>query len=246
MARIGELSKRYGFSVIEDASHAIGGRYRERPVGSCDFSDMTVFSFHPVKIVTTGEGGMVLTNRRDLYEKLVRLRSHGITRDPALMEAPPDGPWDYEQIELGFNYRITDIQEALGVSQVKRLDVFVARRQELAGRYNTMLKDLPLVIPACDAHADSAFHLYVIRLQLDDIKKSHRQVFEELRARGIGVNVHYIPVHTQPYYRRLGFKQGDFPMAEQYYREAISLPLFYALTENEQDQVVRALREVLA
>lgn len=246
MARIGELSKRYGFAVIEDASHAIGGRYRDRPVGSCDFSDMTVFSLHPVKIITTGEGGMVLTNRRDLYEKLVRLRSHGITRDPALMEAPPDGPWDYEQIELGFNYRITDIQAALGASQLTRLDAFVARRQELAKRYNTLLKDLPLTIPACDAQAYSAFHLYVIRLQLNAIKKSHRQVFVELRACGIGVNVHYIPVHTQPYYRGFGFKQGDFPIAEQHYREAISLPLFYALTENEQDQVVRALREVLA
>lgn len=246
MARIAELSERYGFTVIEDASHAIGGRYRNRPVGSCDFSAMTVFSFHPVKIVTTGEGGMILTNRPDLHEKLLRLRSHGITRDPALMEGGSDGPWYYEQIALGFNYRMTDIQAALGTSQLSRLDAFVARRHEIASRYNVLLKDMPLMLPSCDADAYSAFHLYVIRLKLDQLTKSHRQIFDELRACGIGVNLHYIPVPSQPYYRRFGFKDGDFPQAEQYYREAISLPMFYALTDHEQDQVVRALHEVLA
>jgi UDP-4-amino-4,6-dideoxy-N-acetyl-beta-L-altrosamine transaminase len=246
MARIAELGKRYGFAVIEDASHAIGGRYRDVPVGSCAFSEMTVFSFHPVKIVTTGEGGMVLTNRRDLYEALLRLRSHGITRDPAMMEGESDGPWYYQQIELGFNCRITDMQAALGSSQLQRLDEFVARRHELADRYDSLLTALPLTLPSRHPDAYSAFHLYVVRLHLDAIGKSHRAVFETLRERGIGVNLHYIPVHTQPYYRKLGFKTGNFPVAEQYYREAISLPLFYRLTETEQDRVVQALQELLA
>jgi UDP-4-amino-4,6-dideoxy-N-acetyl-beta-L-altrosamine transaminase len=246
MARIGELAQRYGFTVIEDASHAIGGSYREGKVGACAFSDMAVFSFHPVKIVTTGEGGMVLTNRRDLYEQLIRLRSHGITRDPAQMEGAPDGPWYYQQIELGFNYRMTDMQAALGASQMRRLDEFVTRRHHLAQRYDHLLAGLPLTTPWRDPQAHSALHLYVIRLRLDLIGKSHAQVFAELRERGIGVNLHYIPVHTQPYYRRLGFKAGDFPAAEQYYREAISLPMFYGLSEAMQDQVIAAVQEVLA
>lgn len=246
MEAIAGLGKRYGFSVIEDASHAIGGRYRDTRVGSCAFSDMTVFSFHPVKIITTGEGGMVLTNRQDLYEKLVRLRSHGITRDPRFMEGESDGTWYYQQIELGFNYRITDIQAGLGSSQMKRLDEFVARRLYLAERYDTLLRELPLTLPWRQADAYSSFHLYVVRLHLDAIGKTHRQVFEGLRQEGVGVNLHYIPVHTQPYYRRLGFEPGDFPQAEQYYREAISLPLYAGLSDNEQDRVVQALKEVLS
>jgi UDP-4-amino-4,6-dideoxy-N-acetyl-beta-L-altrosamine transaminase len=246
MARIRALGKQYGFAVIEDASHAIGASYRGAPVGSCAFSDMTVFSFHPVKIVTTGEGGMVLTNRRDLYDRLVRLRSHGITRDLAMMESAPQGAWDYQQVELGFNYRITDLQAALGASQLTRLDAFIARRRYLAARYDRLLEGLPLACPGGGQLASSAWHLYVVRLRLDALRKDRRQVFDELRARGIGVNVHYIPVHTQPYYRRRGFAAGDFPMAEQYYREAISLPLFYTLNDAQQDQVVAALREVLA
>jgi UDP-4-amino-4,6-dideoxy-N-acetyl-beta-L-altrosamine transaminase len=246
MARIAALSERYGYTVIEDASHAIGGRYEDTRVGSCMFSDMTVFSFHPVKIVTTGEGGMVLTNSKDLYDKLIRLRSHGITRDPDLMEDESDGPWFYQQIELGFNYRMTDMQAALGASQMTRLDEFVTRRHHLARRYNVALGDLPLMPPAAIPAAYSSFHLYVIRLRLNELKKTHRQIFEELRRRGIGVNLHYIPVHTQPYYRRLGFKQGDFPVSEQYYREAISLPLYYGLSDAQQDKVVAAMHEVLA
>lgn len=245
MERIAELSKRFGFAVIEDASHAIGGRYRDNPVGSCVFSDMALFSFHPVKIVTTGEGGMLLTNRKDLYEKLQLLRSHGMTRDPHLMDCEPDGPWYYQQVALGFNYRMTDIQAALGVSQLTRLDEFVARRRHLADRYDALLSELPLKLPWRHPDSYSAFHLYVIRLYVDESHRSHRQVFEALRERGIGVNLHYIPVHTQPYYRRFGFKAGDFPEAEQYYREAISLPLFYGLTEAMQDQVIAAMREVL-
>jgi UDP-4-amino-4,6-dideoxy-N-acetyl-beta-L-altrosamine transaminase len=246
MAKIRELSRKYGFTVIEDASHAIGGRYRDRKVGSCAFSDMAVFSFHPVKIVTTGEGGIVLTNRQDLYERLLRLRSHGITRDPRLMDGEPDGPWYYQQIELGFNYRMTDIQAALGASQMQRLDQFVSRRRQLAERYDESLKDLPLILPWQHPDAYSAFHLYVVRLEFAAIEKTRRQVFEALRQKGIGVNVHYIPVHTQPYYRGLGFKPGDFPHAEEYYRGAISLPLYAALSDGEQDQVIRALREVMA
>ncbi|OWW21317.1 UDP-4-amino-4,6-dideoxy-N-acetyl-beta-L-altrosamine transaminase [Noviherbaspirillum denitrificans] len=244
MAALGELARRYALTVIEDASHAIGAYYRGKPVGSCAHSDMTVFSFHPVKIVTTGEGGMVLTNREDLYERLKLFRSHGMTREAHLMDKEPDGPWYYQQVALGFNYRMTDLQAALGCSQMLRLDAFVARRRALAARYDGLLAGLPLTLPWQHPDGASSFHLYVIRLQLDRIRKTHRQVFEGLRERGIGVNLHYIPVHTQPYYRQFGFKQGDFPVAEQYYREAISLPLFYGLTDADQDRVVEALAEV--
>jgi UDP-4-amino-4,6-dideoxy-N-acetyl-beta-L-altrosamine transaminase len=244
MARIAELGQRYGFAVVEDASHAIGGRYRDTAVGSCAFSDMTVFSFHPVKIITTGEGGMILTNRQELYEKLLRLRSHGITRDPRLMDGAPDGPWYYQQIDLGFNYRITDIQAGLGASQMRRLDEFVARRRYLGERYDALLRDLPLTLPWQHPEANSARHLYVIALKEASGDK-RRQVFDELRAKGIGVNVHYIPVHTQPYYRTLGFLPGDFPEAENYYARAISLPLYPGLSEADQDFVVAALKQVL-
>jgi UDP-4-amino-4,6-dideoxy-N-acetyl-beta-L-altrosamine transaminase len=246
MEKIAQLSAKYGFRVIEDAAHGIGGRYQGEPVGSCQFSDMAVFSFHPVKIITTGEGGMVLTNKEDLYEKLIRLRSHGITRKVELMREESHGPWYYQQLELGFNYRMTDIQAALGASQMQRLDEFVKRRRFLAERYNQLLQDLPLVLPWQHPDTESSWHLYVIRLKLDKISKTHRQVFEELRQAKIGVNVHYIPVHTQPYYKQLGFKWGDFPQAEQYYREAISIPLYYGLTENDRERVVNTIREILA
>jgi UDP-4-amino-4,6-dideoxy-N-acetyl-beta-L-altrosamine transaminase len=245
MQAIGALARQYGIKVIEDASHAIGASYKGAPVGRCQFSDMTVFSFHPVKIVTTGEGGMVLTNDRALYEQLLLLRSHGITRSPEAMQNAPDGPWYYEQTTLGFNYRMNDLQAALGASQMGRLGQFVERRQALARRYDELLAGLPLVLPATIADASSATHLYVVRLKLDVIAATHREVFDGLRARGIGVNLHYIPVHTQPYYRALGFAPGDFPLAEQYYREAISLPMFAGLDDEAQDQVVAALHEVL-
>lgn len=245
MAQIRDLAEAYGITVIEDASHAIGGRYQNGTIGSCQFSDMAVFSFHPVKIITTGEGGMVLTNRADLYEKLIRLRSHGITRDPALMQAESHGPWYYQQLELGFNYRMTDIQAALGLSQLQRLDEFVQRRRYLADRYDRHLPGLPLHTPWQHPDTASSWHLYVIRLQLAQISLSHRQVFDKLRQAGIGVNLHYIPVHTQPYYQQLGFRWGDFPEAERYYREAISLPLYYGLTDDQQDHVIHTLTEVL-
>jgi len=244
--RILALSRKYGFTILEDASHAIGARYQDNPVGSCLFSDMAVFSFHPVKIITTGEGGIVVTNREDLYEKLIRLRTHGITRNPELMQGESHGLWYYQQLELGFNYRITDIQAALGASQMQRLDEFVSRRRHLAARYNQLLSDFPLVLPWQHPDTESSWHLYVIRLKLDEIGKTHRQVFEELRAAKIGVNLHYIPVHTQPYYQNLGFKWGDFPQAEQYYQEAISLPIYYGLSDENQDQVGAVLRNILS
>lgn len=246
MRAIRELSRRYGFVVIEDASHAVGAHYAGRPVGCGEFADMTVFSFHPVKIVTTGEGGLVLTNRPELAERLRRLRSHGMTRDPAQMNEPSHGPWYYQQVELGFNYRITDMQAALGLSQLDKLEGFLARRRALVARYQTLLADLPLTLPTLQPDAESAWHLYVVRVQTEGLSVSHRDVFEGLRAAGIGVNVHYIPVHLQPYYRDLGFKPGDFPEAEAYYAQAISLPMYPAMTDEQQDYVVDQLRRLLA
>ncbi|WP_263218076.1 UDP-4-amino-4,6-dideoxy-N-acetyl-beta-L-altrosamine transaminase [Pseudomonas atacamensis] len=245
LRKIAELAVRYNFTVIEDASHAVGASYAGRPVGCGEFAAMTVFSFHPVKIITSAEGGMVLTNRPVLAERLRRLRSHGMTRDPEHMTEPSHGAWYYQQIELGFNYRITDLQAALGLSQLGKLDEFVARRRELAARYDQLLAYLPLTLPSAQPEAESAWHLYVVRVQVERCNLSHRQVFEALRAAGIGVNLHYIPVHLQPYYRELGFAEGDFPEAERYYAEAISLPLFPLLSEAQQDQVVEQLRRLL-
>jgi UDP-4-amino-4,6-dideoxy-N-acetyl-beta-L-altrosamine transaminase len=245
MDKLVELAQEYGFALIEDASHAIGGKYKGVPIGSCRFSEMTVFSFHPVKIITTGEGGMVLTNRKDHYEKLIRLRSHGITRDPYLMTGKIHGPWYYQQIELGFNYRMTDLQAALGNSQFARLDHFVQRRHVLAMHYDKAFADIHVTLPWQHPDTYSSYHLYVIRLKLGMIKSSHRLIFEALRQAGIGVNLHYIPIHTQPYYQRLGFKSGDYPNAEHYYQEAISIPLFYDMTEKQQDYVITTLRRVV-
>src|SRR3990167_317448 len=245
MQAIHSLGQRYGFKIIEDASHAIGGKYQDEFIGNCRYSDITVFSFHPVKIITTAEGGMVLTNSAELADKMALLRSHGITRDPALMTHEADGPWYYQQIDLGFNYRMTELQAALGVSQMERLDQYVARRHQLAERYNDLLADLPVTIPWQHSDSFSGLHLYVIRLQLGKLQKSHRQVFESLREQGIGVNLHYIPVHTQPYYQRMGFNQGDFPQAESYYAEAISLPMFQTMSDEQQDLVIAALRRAV-
>lgn len=247
MAPIGELAQRYGFKVIEDASHAIGGRYRGTPVGACEHSDITVFSFHPVKIITTAEGGMCMTQDAKLAERMGLYRTHGMTRDPELMSgAPVPGPWYYEQIALGYNYRMTDLHAALGLSQLERLEEMVARRHDLARRYDELLAELPLQLPWNHPDSYSGLHLYPVRLRLDEIQRSHREVFEELRARGVGVNLHYIPVHTQPYYRALGFEPGMFPEAERYHETAISLPMFPTLTEEQQDEVVRTLGAVLA
>ena len=245
MAEIYRHAKEHNITIIEDASHAIGAEYQGDRIGSCKYSDMTVFSFHPVKIITTGEGGMVLTNDKTLYERLILYRSHGITRDPAKMTHEADGPWYYQQIALGFNYRMTDIQAALGASQMTRLDEFVARRRALAARYGELLKNLPLHTPYVLEGANPSWHIYIVRLALDQIGKTKQQIFEEMKERGIMLNLHYIPVHRQPYYEKLGFRQGDFPESEKYYEEAFTLPLYYELTNEEQEKVVETLKKVL-
>jgi len=242
MKSIASLSRQYGFRIIEDACHAIGGRYKNKSIGSCLYSDITVFSFHPVKIITTAEGGMAVTNDKNLADKMALLRSHGITKDSDKMMQSMDGPWYYQQIELGYNYRMADIQAALGISQLNKLDDFVRRRQQIALRYNQLLINLPVQAQFHPDMCYSGMHLYVIRIQTQRIKKTHRQVFEEMRAAEIGVNLHYIPIHTQPYYRAMGFKGGDFPEAERYYTEAITLPLYPNLKQEQVDSVVEALK----
>jgi UDP-4-amino-4,6-dideoxy-N-acetyl-beta-L-altrosamine transaminase len=242
---IWDLAQAYGFRVLEDASHAIGASRNGEPVGSCHWSDVTVFSFHPVKIITTGEGGMALTNDDVIARKMAMLRTHGITREASQFVHPSSGPWYYEQQMLGYNYRMTDIQAALGRSQLVRLDGYIERRNILAQRYNHMLKDFPLQLPTVQSENRSAFHLYVVRLKDNATPKTHRQVFDELRQRGIGVNLHYTPVHLQPYYRDLGFVPGQYPEAEAHGDEAITLPVYSMLTDQQQDQVVHALKAVL-
>ncbi len=242
MAAIHALGERYGFRIIEDASHAIGGRYRDEPVGNCRYSDVAVFSFHPVKIITTGEGGMAVTKNAELAGRMGRLRSHGITRDPALMAGDSDGPWDYQQIELGFHYRMTDIQAALGLSQMQRLDEFVTKRRVIAAHYDEQLAPLPVTTPYQHPEQRSAYHLYPIQVR---DAATRREVFQALRDASIGVNVHYIPVHTQPDYQQFGFGWGDYPEAEGFYQRAISLPLFPMLSSKEQKQIKQTLAENL-
>lgn len=246
MQAIHALSKQYGFKIIEDASHAIGGRYQNAPIGRGLFSDITVFSFHPVKVITTAEGGMAVTNDDQLAQRMRLLRSHGITRDATQMTHVPDGPWYYEQIALGFNYRMTDVQAALGVSQMSRLDTYVARRHTLAQRYDELLADAPLTTPWQHPDGYSGLHLYVVKLDLHRIKRTHREIFEALRAADIGVNLHYIPVYRQPYYeQRYGNRTQAFPQAESYYAQAISLPMYPTLSEADQDRVTQTLRKAL-
>lgn len=237
MEAIHALSQKYGFRLIEDASHAIGGNYQGGKVGNCQFSDITVFSFHPVKIITTGEGGMAVTNDLELVKIMARLRSHGITRYASEMTHVPDGAWYYQQIELGFNYRMTDLQAALGLSQMKRLDEFVTQRHVIAARYDELLSNSRIVTPWQHPDSYSGLHLYIVRVPSD----SHRALFDNLRAGGVGVNLHYIPVYRQPYYERMGFKREDYPEAERYYAEAISLPMYPGLTEEQQHEVGRQL-----
>lgn len=237
MAGMAALAAEYGFRLIEDASHAIGGRYEDAPVGNCRYSDIVVFSFHPAKIVTSGEGGMCMTNDAALAARMALLRSHGITRDAAEMTHAPDGPWYYQQVDLGFNYRMTDIHAALGLSQFTRIDSFVARRNELAARYDAAFARTKLGLQRVPAEAMSARHLYVVRVPAG----KHDAVFSAMRVGGVGVNLHYIPVHLQPWYQRLGFRAGQFPQAERYYGEAISLPMFPTLTDSQQDHVVATL-----
>jgi len=239
MEAIYQLSLEYGFKIIEDASHAIGAKYKGDPVGSCTYSDITVFSFHPVKIITTGEGGMAVTNNNQLYAQMQRLRSHGITRDPSEMTHAPDGPWYYQQLELGYNYRMSDIHAALGLSQLKRLDEFVERRHHIAKIYNELLRDSNFVIPYQTNDSYSSFHLYVVKT------KNHKEVFERLRNNGIIVNLHYIPVYHHPFYQKQDFNRSDFPETENYYSTAISLPIFYGLTDEDVKMIVDIVKSPL-
>ncbi|WP_318522657.1 UDP-4-amino-4,6-dideoxy-N-acetyl-beta-L-altrosamine transaminase [Photobacterium leiognathi] len=245
MEKIYQLSQEYGFKIIEDASHAIGGKYHGQPIGNCQYSNITIFSFHPVKIITTAEGGAALTNDLSLAQKMDLYRSHGITRNPELMTQKPDGDWYYQQVALGYNYRMTELQAALGVSQMKRLEPFVLARHHLAERYNQLLQNLPITLPYQLEDTYSGLHLYVIRLKLEEISLTQKDVFDALREKGIGVNLHYIPVHSQPYYKQMGFNFGDFLEAEKYYQEAISLPMFHGMTEEQQDEVINVLTKIL-
>lgn len=249
MEKISNLSKQYGFSIIEDASHALGGQYQEKNIGNGQYSDISTFSFHPIKNITTGEGGMAVTNNPQLAEKMRRLRSHGITGDPALMTHSKDGLWYYQQIELGFNYRMSDVHAALGISQLKRLDEFIANRRSIAKRYDQALSGLSLQLPSKSKmnsdYSSSAYHLYIIRLQNSQEKNDRKTVLEALRDKDIQAHVHYIPLHTQPYYQQFGFKEGDFPEAEKYYSEVMTLPIYSAMSNAEQDTVVRELKTEL-
>jgi UDP-4-amino-4,6-dideoxy-N-acetyl-beta-L-altrosamine transaminase len=242
MERIGALGRYFGFRVVEDASHAVGARYLDRMVGCCAYSDIVVFSFHPVKIVTTGEGGMCLTNDPDLADRMRLLRSHGITRDESAFARPSDGPWDYRQIMLGFNYRMTDFQAALGAAQFGHLDNFLKRRRAIAALYDTALTSLPVVRPKPRPNTHSSWHLYIVQVAA----QVRRAVFEYMWSKGVGVQVLYIPVHRQPYYERLGFRAGDFPNSEQYYARSFTLPIFPTLTEREQKFVIETLADALA
>jgi UDP-4-amino-4,6-dideoxy-N-acetyl-beta-L-altrosamine transaminase len=246
MVGIHSLSQKYGFKIIEDASHAIGGKYKNEAIGNCRYSDIVVFSFHPVKIVTTGEGGMALTNNQELAERMQRYRSHGITTDAIKMKPrPADEIWNYQQIDLGFNYRMTDIHAALGLSQMNRLDEFVSKRQQIAKRYNTELDGLALQIPWQHKDCYSSYHLYPIRIKLGKTKQTQRKVYDALQFAGINVNLHYIPVYRQPYYEGMGFKAGYCKEAEKYHSDVLSIPMYPTLSDEEQCKVIFELKRVL-
>ena len=247
MAVIHTLSQKYGFKIIEDASHAIGGKYKNEPIGNGRYSDITVFSFHPVKIITTGEGGMAVTNNATLAKQMRLLRSHGISNaEEDMQPRPPEEIWNYQQIDLGFNYRMTDIQAALGISQMRRLDGFVAKRHAIAKRYDELLTDMPITRPWQQKEGYSSYHLYIIRLKLNETNKTQRQAYNALRAAGILVNLHYIPVYRQPYYVAIGYKMGYCLEAEQYHQQVLSIPIYPSLTDAEQDKVISVLYETLA
>ena len=246
MTKIHELSKRYGFKIIEDASHAIGASYNQIKVGTCTHSDITVFSFHPVKIITTAEGGMTLTNDKEIADKISRLRTHGITNDKTKMRQRYDNEiWNYQQIDLGFNYRMNDIQAALGLNQLKRLDQYVDRRHEIAKHYDAELKNLPLTTPWQAPNVHSSYHLYPILIKIDSDIKSQKQFYNELRANNILVNLHYTPVHRHPYYENLGFKKNDFPISEKFHQEVLSIPIYATLKDEHQEFVIETLKKVI-
>tara|TARA_B110001469_G_scaffold55980_1_gene53932 strand:- start:1508 stop:2665 length:1158 start_codon:yes stop_codon:yes gene_type:complete len=245
MRKIHLLSQKYGFNIIEDASHAIGGKYLDKPIGGCQYSDITVFSFHPVKIITTAEGGLATTNDKELLARMQLYRSHGVTRDPELMTKDIEGSWYYQQVDLGFNYRMTDLQAALGISQMVRLDEFVSTRHKVRERYDLLLNGSRMIKPYQDKNSYSALHLYPIQIHFDDVGKSRLQVFNELRLNNIGVNVHYIPVHTQPFFCQFGFRLGDFPNTEAYYNKAISIPIHSDMSVNQQDLVINTLNKII-
>lgn len=243
MEAIYQLSQKFGFKIIEDASHAVGGKYKNKSIGNCEYSDITIFSFHPVKIITTGEGGMALTNSQVIAERLKLLRSHGVTRDESLMQVESPGGWYYEQIELGFNYRMTDIQAALGVKQFERLDEFVNKRKKIVEIYNLSLKELPLILPWQHSDTDSSYHLYVVQVDTNKISKTRSSFFKFMRENGVNVNVHYIPVYKQPYYKNLGYINGDCYQTETYYSNCLSLPIYPALTKTEQDKIITLCKD---
>lgn len=244
MKKIYNLSKEYNFKIIEDASHAIGGKYLDKSIGSCQYSDITVFSFHPVKIITTAEGGLATTNDKKLFERMQLLRNHGVTRDRKLMTKKIFDEWYYQQVDLGFNYRMNDLQAALGISQMKRLDEFVKKRNVLKKRYDELISDLPIIRPYQLKDVYSALHLYPIQIDTKNSPINRSYLFSELRKNGIGANVHYIPVHTQPYYKNLGFSNGDFPISESYYSNVVTLPIFSQMTFDDQDYIVKILRKL--
>jgi UDP-4-amino-4,6-dideoxy-N-acetyl-beta-L-altrosamine transaminase len=241
MQSIHKLTQMYSIVLIEDAAHGLGGSYQQSKIGSCVYSDMAVLSFHPVKSITSAEGGAVLTNQTHVYEKLSLFAKHGVTKDPSQYQGESHGPWYYQQLELGYNYRLSDMQAALGLSQLKKLDSFIQRRTEIAQVYDKGLADLPLKLPVVDPSSQSAWHLYMVELTHHD----RQSIYQQLHDKGVGVNVHYIPIHLQPYYQKLGFKQGDFPLSEHFYQHALTLPLFPSLTASEQTKVIATLREVL-
>ena len=245
MKKIHSLSKEYGFKVIEDASHAIGGKYLNKPIGGCQYSDITVFSFHPVKIITTAEGGLATTNSKELFKKMQLFRSHGITRNENLMTKKSEGDWYYQQVQLGFNYRMTELQAALGISQMQRLDRFIVNRHKLKKRYDISLDNLPIIRPYQDEDCYSALHLYPIQIDQSRTNKRRKQVFNELRRNGVGVNVHYIPIHTQPYYQKFRFTYGELSHSEKYYKFTMSLPMYSRLSLQEQENIVKSLSKAL-
>lgn len=243
MKEIYTLANQFEVFVIEDASHSTGGSYLGEPVGNCQFSDITVFSFHPVKIMTTTEGGIALTNNSELADRMVRIRTHGVTRNPAEMENDEPQPWEYEQIELGLNYRMSEIQAALGISQLNRLDQFIARRRQLAMQYDEQLRELPLLLPNIHPEGESTWHLYPVLIDSERTSLNREQVYYSLLEQGIKSNVHFIPIHTQPYFKKMGFKWGDFPVSEWFYSNELSLPMYFGLSDDQQLSVVHALKK---